>query len=386
MITRQIYFASSTQGIPIAKSVTAAEKIREKLKGIHSTSALKKIDAETVRDVLRAFCKYYTLPEEDTGIIFDENATKVLYQFLRDISLPQDLHIVTSIDIGQTLRKSLAGTQQAAGQSSLKAHFIHTFSHHGYQTDNAFIKDIATIAATYSPQLFLLPTVTSSGRILPFIKVCNIIDTLSKTDNVRPLIILDDAQGLCRLKPQAYKKPGIPTIWSYADAIITTGSKALGALSGTGILLFNRSHFPEISNKVYFHTNQTLEAIASLSEALQSLTWSTVRDKKLVNTQNFLYASLGKIPGIQIVTAEANKNFCVNSIVTFYLKEYPKQAEKLRTLLLQDSIPIILPKVIETESINYLRIALDPKCIGEPAYLADIRYLLRRIQIYLRQF
>lgn len=434
------WIASSSQAFPRRRCVAAAQLVAEAIESaIHQPDhalSIEKILAGVSYKAYASLCKFYNLNRDDTEIVFDDNATLATYQFLGMVETGRSPHLVSSVDIGHTMKLTLAGKKAEElmfsfkpaldiwGNSSIdhsmahlvgpfQAHLIDTFHGEGYQTDVDFISSIQTLLDEFKPRVFIIPTVTSSGRILPFVSVCRRIrDYALDTEGYNPVIILDDAQGCGRMPASAYTQGDIQTIWDYADAILMTGAKVMGALPGSSAMLINKSRFQTFERKI--HKNPLLyrarkygfisndhrrtnaynavakrlsnaPEIASLTQAVQDVTLSLVTGKAMERASEYARTRLGRMPGIHLV-AEDVDSVTVKSIITFYLARHPKLAKTFRDTLMRhennefsDYQPITLPKLIETEHRDYLRVALDPVRANSPDYIDSLEKIFNQI-------
>lgn len=107
---------------------------------------------------------------------------------------------------------------------------------------------------------------------------------------------------------------------------------------------------------------------------------------KLEETRDIIVNFLKKIPEVQLLEP-SHDTFCVNSIVTFYIKNNSKYAEAIREFLvncngnnMSKKAPITLPKVIKTPHHDYLRFVLDPKRVTQLKYQQVVIICITRIE------
>ncbi len=440
--SKPFWLASSTQGIPLKESVKAAYLTAQRMQELASLNKITELEQFIASITKRTFielCKYYKLNEKDTEVIFDDNATLVVYQFLSMIKLKPHPKIVTSVDIGQSLRQTLCGekpekvifgfkssvdiwnNKKTASENlkpigPFKTYLINTFSKLDYQSDRDFLKELVYLINKASPEIFLIPTVTSTGRKLPFIKACKKIKSLTKQLGYSPVIILDDAQGLYRLRYTDYwqeKRTKTSHMWDYADAILTTGSKITGALTGTGALLISKKQFKKMERRNFdssfqfrarkynfvstdrnrlkkYNVNSqdlvNIPELASFSLALQKINTSKEVNNKMRWYRKMICEYLQKIPGVIVLNHEKKSYSCVESIITFYLDKYPKKSNELRirlsepTRFFSQHLPVTLPKIISTKDIDYLRISLEPNNVINENYVKRLTTALKVIK------
>jgi hypothetical protein len=204
------------------------------------------------------------------------------------------------------------------------------------------------------------------------------------------------------------------TIWDYADAILMTGAKVMGALPGSSAMLVNKSRFQAFEREIHKNpllyrarkygfissdprrTNAYNEVaqrlsnapeIASLTQAVQDMDLSLVADKAMERASEYASSRLYRIPGVHLVAAGVDSS-TVKSIITLYLALHPKSAKASRDALLQhennessDHQPVTLPKLIETEHRDYLRVALDPARTASPDYSDSLEKVLNQISV-----
>lgn len=434
------WVASSSQAFPKRRCVAAAQLVAEAIESAvheHDLASIENILAGVSYKAYSSLCKFYNLNRDDTEILFDDNATLAMYQFLGMVETGRNPHLVSSVDIGHTMKLTLAGKKAEEllfsfkpaldiwGNSSIdhsmarpvgpfQTHLIDTFHGEGYQTDTDFIASIRTLLDEFRPKIFIIPTVTSSGRILPFVSVCKRIrDYALGTNGYNPVIILDDAQGCGRMLTGAYtREDTAQTIWDYADAILMTGAKVMGALPGSSAMLINKSRFQTFEREIHKNpllyrarkngfisndprrTNAYNEVakrlsnapeIASLTQAVQDINLSLVSDKAMKGASEYASSRLDRIPGVHLV-AKGVDSSTVDSIITFYLARHPKSAKAFRDDLLQNKnnefsgyLPITLPKLIETEHRDYLRVALDPTRVNSPGYVDSLEKIFNQL-------
>jgi hypothetical protein len=441
------WLASSSQSFPLRESVAAAHIVAETLETLIKAQRLTEVEGFISSISHRAYndlCKFYKLSPAQTEVVFDDNATLVTYQFLGMLNLSSNPHIVSSLDIGHTMKLTLAGLkpeklmynfkpavdlwrnssidhEAAKTVGPFQAHLINTFAEDGYQTDSNFLSEIKDLLEQFRPEVFIIPTVTSSGRKLPFIATCRAIrNNVKEIEGYNPIVILDDAQGGMRISRDEYTKAdGVSTIWDYADAILMTGAKAMGALPGSSAMLINKPRFLAVekvktknpllyrARKYGFISNdeerlkeynsvapRLLNApeITSLVTALQKMKLTNAVKEKVREANLYAHKRLRSIPEIAIVSASSDSSV-VESIITFYIPRHPKDAKAFRDGLLQlsnkvrpNNLPITLPKLIETEQRDYLRIALEPARVIQSGYLDLLARALDRITRYAATF
>jgi hypothetical protein len=289
-----------------------------------------------------------------------------------------------------------------------------------YLSDEEILSQTTLLVETIRPEVIVIPTVTRTGRRVNFVEVCEEVRSKASELGYSPLVILDDAQGLGRMTPSRYftrQDGSITNLWNYADAVLLTGAKVTGALMGSGAILYNKDAFEKrqlpfgvsplqyrarqyalVSDdleRVHEHNQgapgiaQTPE-IASLTMALGHLPKPDEVYHLMRQMREFVVDKLKQIPGIKVLEPEKNiKARFEDSIVAFYLEDYPTDAEvrRFRGYLAQprekgkpdwDNLPITLPAIISADRRHYLRMALDPARAVSPdeSYLLKVSYVL----------
>lgn len=440
------WFATSSQSFPLRSSVAAAFRVASELEEAINLNDVTRVEGLMKGIATRAFrqlCSYYRLKIEDSEVLFDDNATLVTYQFLSMADLGEEPHVVSSLDIGHTMKLTLTNqrseelmyafrpTLDVWGNSRidhsklttvgpLNTHLIDTFGRDGYQSDEDFLDEIKLLIHQFSPKVFIIPSATSSGRRLPFIEACRLIRKLAeKSQNYDPIIILDDAQGGGRIPIDDYKTSTMNSIWDYADAILMTAAKVMGGVPGSSAMLINKKRFIFFEKAVEYrpllhrarkysfvssdlrrtdayneHAPRFANApeIATITDAVDNAMNIEINKQYDADINNMIFDRLKQSPTISLLnTTKENKR--INSIVTFYLKRHPRCARAFRSSLAKSSsidgvlaLPVTLPKLIETSQIDYLRIALDPKRTNEPDYREALSIALDSIMGTLDTF
>jgi len=488
----ELHFATSTFAVPRQNPARAAYVVTEEL-----DRARKHSDIEETQDIISrvsrkcfdALCQNYGVDVKDTEVLFDDNASTALYQYLGHIYgkrseniLKPGNGILTFFDTGRVIPMTIMGNNPEAQKFNFKPNidafqnaklaascpalgdnlFPHLVSHlknGNCLSDQEILKNITDkmegIANEPLPRIFILPTVTRLGRRLPFVEMSIAIrehaatlNTLAEMKNLPipyeqpPIIILDDCQGLGRVREKRYltgrdesgiKESEIQTVWDYADGIMLTGAKVLGALMGSGAMLMKKSHFEkdatpfndsEIKKRArkfaFYSTDkkrveeynlhaqgviQTPE-VASLTVALEEMPnldhFNHKIDSRLKELREHVINTLKEIPHMHILEPEANGGVeFISSIISFHItKDGVDLGEELKKRLsiplserdgvgeaidpMYDMKPITIPSKVEEQQSSWLRISFDPHQVSTLSeyedYAKRLGYLLTRIQ------
>lgn len=437
-----LWLASATIAIPRTRAVEAAYTVAETMDNLVREGNITGLELLVSGVSQRAYyelCQYYNLPTNNTEALFDDNATLALYQFLGMTNARAGETAVTILDTGRVVEQTLVGQRpeefahnfrpaldvwQNAHSSNgggtigpFNVRLLNHFSDSTFKSDTQFTEEVEKLARDERPKIFIIPTATRSGRKLPFIDACRRIRNLASED-YDPIIILDDAQGLGRISQPEYTK-GVEAIWDYADAVMATGAKVAGSLSGAGVMLINKERMgsfgipldqspllyrsrryafvsPDI-DRVVSHNRLSprlanTPEIASFTAGLQEIETGPEVEKRMQNLRLEIIALLGQAPGVRILQESEDVN-CIGSIVSFYLPGREKDSFALKNILAQavgveglDSLPITLPTIITTDEVDYLRISLDPRRVMEDSYEEILHYMLKRIIENIAQF
>ena len=372
-----------------------------------------------------------------------------LYQFLGLCRLKRGDTLVGFVDMGRVMPKALSGSNpefapanfqaaidiwqnRAAARTYVEGHdarasnledlnleIIDHFGENGeYESDAKLIDKIIVLLKEKKPKIFVIPTVTRSGRRLPTQKICTEIRLNQEAVGYEPILIIDDAQGMARLQQTEYSHDPdgfeVANLLQHADAIFFTGAKALRALPGASALLYKRTLIEKINpftdsklqyrarrygfystdaNRVVVYNNtaprlvQTPE-LASLNAILPDCAENAILAReKLVSLNKKFIAELKTISGVQIVVADNVNSFSIPDIITFYFDK-PEMADRVKKMLgnpeeyAQSSDPIItLPAIFQDSTgRSYLRISLDYSRVHEEEYGERIDFLLKRLR------
>ena len=204
----------------------------------------------------------YSLNASNHEIMFEENATTALFNFLNLVPQGDKAKYLTFCDTGRpvpsamlhndpkSLLNNFAGTMRIGHyeekplvKPEVELYLVSHYANGGFRDDKELIEEITKYVSNEKPNVILIPTLTRTGRIVPFQKIGEIVRKLNQEGKTSTLCILDDAQGFGRLDKGLYKD-----IDNYADAILGTGAKVIGALSGTGFIITRKGLISESSN------------------------------------------------------------------------------------------------------------------------------------------
>lgn len=402
--------------------------------------SLEKLVADVSRTAFENLCHRYRVDTHDSEVIFDDNATMAMYQYLGMLEREPNKFAITFFDTGRVMPQALEGKnpeflpdnfhpamdvwgnrETVKGNSRdlppWKCDLIEHYTD-SYLSDQEILDQSILMVETTRPELIVIPTVTRTGRRVAFIELCEAIKSTSEQLGFSPLIILDDAQGLGRMTPSRYfsREDGSGShLWDYADAVLLTGAKVTGALMGSGAILFNKESFQkrqmpfgltqlQYRARQYAFMSDDLDRvaehnraapgiaqspeIASLSMALGHLPKPEEVYNLMRQMREFVVDRLKQIPGIKVLEPEKDiKARFEDSIVAFYLEDYPLEVRKFREYLSipremnkpqWDNYPITLPAVISADQRQYLRLALDPAraVSADESYLLKVSYVL----------
>jgi hypothetical protein len=256
-------FHSCTLGIPHrhgAKAALATALLLSEQNG--SPHEVNTLTAHIAADTFQELCETYGLSYESTEVLFDDNATTALFSFLSLLTDKTTQSILSFSDTGRLINPTLNGEypfQHAANfpaavdiwnnqrldslmktqrRISNSIHTIHTYLPHR-ATHTELLEQVHRIVATHPISLAVIPTITSSGYRVPFIEVAQILRGHSHGENA--ILLLDDCQGVGRLNLTDGKgvlDDELGFLWDYFDGVFLTGAKVLGALLGTGAILW----------------------------------------------------------------------------------------------------------------------------------------------------
>jgi hypothetical protein len=449
-------FNSATLSPPIPQAARAAYVTATLLSHFAETKNTRQMEelvANVSRTAFESLCSRYRVDTHTSEVLFDDNATMALYQWLGMLDREGDKFAMTFFDTGRVMPQALSGLnpeflpdnfhpamdvwcnrERVKGNncdlSSWECDLVEHYTDR-YLSDEEILAQTILLLETTRPEVVVIPTVTRTGRRVNFVEVCEEVKSKASELGYSPLIVLDDAQGLGRMTPSRYftRQDGSMTnLWNYADAVLLTGAKVTGALMGSGAILYNKESFEKrqlpfgvsplqyrarqyalISDdleRVYEH-NQAAPGIAQTPE-ISSLTMAMGHLPKpdevyhlMRQMREFVVDKLKQIPGVKVLEPEKNtKARFEDSIVAFYLEDYPSDAEvrRFRGYLAQpremgkpdwDNLPITLPAIISADRRHYLRLALDPARAVSPdeSYLLKVSYVLDTMRdVMIREF
>ena len=447
------FFASSTLNVPDRKATLAALATAQFLAENVTAKKLEtteKLIAGTTKKSFELLCRHYALNQADTEAVFDDNATMALYQFLGLCDLKRGDSIVGFVDMGRVMPNALKGNNpefvpanfqaavdiwqnrasarayvdshddNAGNLEELNLEIIDHFGENGeYESDAKLIDIIIALLKEKKPKIFVMPTVTRSGRRLPTQKICAEIRANQENVGYMPILIIDDAQGMARLQQKEYLHDpngfAVADLLQHADAIFFTGAKALRALPGSSALLYKKSLTekldPFMDSKLRYRArrygfystdasrvadyNNAAPALAQTPE-LASLN-ATLPDcadnaiyahEKMTALNKKIIDELKTISGVQIVMADNVDSFCIPDIITFSF-DRPEMTDRIKKMLSnpedypnQTNNPIItLPAIfMDSTGRSYLRISLDCSRVHEVKYEEKIDFLLKRLR------
>jgi hypothetical protein len=405
---------------------------------------LEKLVADVSRTAFENLCRRYRVDTHDSEVLFDDNATMALFQYLGMLEREPNKFAFTFFDTGRVMPQALEGKNPEflpdnflpamdvwGNRDMVKKHFgtkppdllpwkCDLIQHYTdrYLSDEEILDQAILMVETSRPELIVIPTVTRTGRRVAFIELCEAIRGKAEELGYSPLIVLDDAQGLGRMSQSRYfqREDGSSThLWDYADAVLLTGAKVTGALMGSGAILFNKESFQkrqmpfglsplQYRSRQYAFMSDDLDRvvehnraapgiaqspeIASLSMALSELPKPEEVYNLMRQMREFVVDRLKQIPGIKVLEPERDiKARFEDSIIAFYLEDYPEEVRKFREYLSipreankphWDNYPITLPAVITADKRQYLRMALDPaRAVSkDESYLLKVSYVL----------
>ncbi len=433
-----LHFNSATLGIPSVNAARAAWVIAKRLSQLIKQGDLalteKIISAVSLR-CFQELCAYYDIAPESSECLFSDNSSLALFQFISALNLPRESVMVSFFDTGKTLPAALEGkdplgqsgnfkpmidiwsyrsspAQQVVDIGPYAVKLIHHFTSR-HKTDAELTDELLIYVRDTAVSMVVIPTISSSGRVLPFRDMCSAIRSLRKAH--APIIILDDSQGIGRLGMEQY---GTQNTLERCDGILLTGGKVLGALLGTGALILRRGLFPIVKklSKTYnsfalpryglastdtgrvtaFNLMSSEIAltpeIASLAIALQE----TPRDSTRCNTVDSLHenivTTLRRYPQVQLLVDATPTVRFEKSIIAFYFSESSHLGLALKkALMTPDSgystwgeYPVSLAAIITADGREYVRLALDPaQALLDADYSRKLNEALRRIGAFL---
>lgn len=438
-------FNSSTVGIPNQSSARAALAVAQSLQNAvreGRSDRAEELSACVAQRAFEALSRHYAIRERDSVVLFDDNGTTALFQLLGLLRLPAGSTLVTFFDTGRVMPEALRGENPVLLPFNFKPaidlwnnarhelanrpigpynlHLMHHFVDF-FRSDQAICDDLLSVTADLKPTVFVIPTVTRLGRLLPFIELSRAIREEARACGYDPFIILDDCQGLGRLDLCQYlcERGGdhCAGLWQNCDAIMGTGAKVMGALMGTGFLLASRERFfARVANvaesplsyrarRYGFLSTQEDEVraynstapgivhgaeLASLSIALQEYPNLNLMREHLEALDTQVVRELEAIPEVQVLESRTVPH--VPGIIGFHLLFGALTAEALKEALAMPrgdaspyaAFPITLPALVSEPFPPYrqfLRIALDPKRLGEGGEYADrLSYVTGRIR------
>lgn len=489
----EFHFATSTFAVPRQNPARVAYIIAEELDQARKRGDIQRtqeIISRVSRKAFEKLCENYGVQLKDTEVLFDDNASTALYQYLghlygkrSECVLKAGNGILTFFDTGRVIPMTIMGNNPESQKFNFKPAidifnngqyaesvatlgdnlFPHLVSHYNngrYISDREILKNITDkmggITNEPLPRIFIIPTVTRLGRRLPFVEMSIAIREHAKTLNDLadmkhvprpyehpPVIILDDCQGLGRIRDKRYltgrdesgiQESEIQSVWDYADGIMLTGAKVLGALMGSGAMLMKKSHFEKHmvpfedsvvqarARKFAFYSMdasrvheynlrstgvaQTPE-IASLSVALEELPnldhFNLRIDSRLKELRKHILLGLKEIPHMHILEPEVAEDVqFISSIISFHIttNEGVDLGEQLKQNLSiphsmrsgvggaihpeYDEKPIIIPSKVEEQQSALLRLSFDPHKVstldGYKDYAHKLQYLLARME------
>jgi hypothetical protein len=278
----QHHFASSTIGLPGitgAKTALGVCLVINQLYAEKKYTAIEQIIKKIVWKSFRSICDYYHAAADKTEILFDDNATMALFQWLSFLPLKNKDHLLTFFDTGRVLPDALKGINPEFFPANFRAvldafgnrtkssklakeqhnigefnlllieHYLNEEHYSDSEITEAGLKKIAT----WQPKVILIPTITRLGRKIKFLELSERIkEYVKQIPGYDPWIVLDDAQGLMRMKSTEYLPPNCSAethSWEFYDAILYTPAKVVGGLMGSAGILFNKQKFELTQNQ-----------------------------------------------------------------------------------------------------------------------------------------
>lgn len=488
----EFHFATSTFAVPRQNPARVAYIIAEELDQARKHGNIERaqeIISRVSRKAFEKLCENYGVDLKDTEVLFDDNASTALYQYLgqiygkrKECILNPGNGILTFFDTGRVIPITIMGNNPESQKFNFKPAidvfnnaqyaesvtelgdnlFPHLLSHYNngrYISDQEILKNITDkmegISNEPIPRIFIIPTVTRLGRRLPFVEMSIAIrehaETLNELATKKslprpyekpPVIILDDCQGLGRVREKRYltgrdesgiKESDVQSVWDYADGIMLTGAKVLGALMGSGAVLMKKEHFKQYATpfedavaqprarKFAFYSSDERRVhaynfyapgvaqapeIASLSMALEELPnldhFHLKIDSRLKALRHDILTGLSEIPHMHILEPEQPKDMTfISSIISFHItKDGVDLGEKIKQHLSvphalregvgaplhpeYDQKPITIPSKVEDQQLSLLRLSLDPHKVstveGYKEYALKVQYVLARMK------
>lgn len=387
--------------------------------------------------------QYYSVPTSSCEVQFDDNASMALFQTLGMLKLPPHTFSLTFFDTGRVIPDVLSGTNpeympfnflpaidiwenrqhvkaQHRDLQSIEYGLIEHYTDR-YLSDQELESDFREQLEVTRPSVILIPTVTRLGRRVPFTDLCQIAQEYIDTE-YNPIVLLDDCQGLGRMRKDHYlgsSSRQFKSIWDYCDGVIGTGAKVAGALMGSGYVLLNKERFQQRqlpfnqsllnyrarqlafmsddSNRVFEHCVNAQRFVqspelASFACVLPELDRNTSDYENIRELRKLIVAGLRVMGGVTVLDSLVEKTCRFeDSIISFYLTGQAQDgaALKRKLALPRDGIdprldqnPITLPALITADDKEFLRIALDPAKAAQDfqSYKASIEYVLKCIR------
>ncbi len=272
-------------------------------------------------------------------------------------------------------------------------HLIEHYKDNVYRSDEDILTEILELIGSSKPKVVVIPTITRLGRRLAFVDIAQRVRAKGKEIDYDPLIILDDAQGLARQKQERYllnQTDGstVGSIWDYADGILLTGAKVVGALMGSGVLLLRKGrvegklmafeestlvyrarklgYFSEDVSKMVDYNRSAcgvvqVPELASLIPALADVKIDDELAEKLRGLRVKIVDVLRECEGLEVLQQVNGTARFVNSIVAFMLNSDGRGGRQLKDALAALDPPVTLPAIVDADGRDYMRIAVDPR-------------------------
>lgn len=259
-------FHSCTLGIPCREGARAALATALLLSRYNSThEQAHELTARITAETFSELCDTYNLTRDTTEAIFDDNATTALFTLLALLSQDTPHSILSFCDTGRLIHPVLEGTPPFGCKANFEAavdiwenkkvdslikpqghftgriHRIHTYLPQR-ATHEQLLEQVRCQLEAHTISLAIIPTITSSGYRVPFSDVARILRSHPNGENA--ILILDDCQGIGRLNLTTGKsilEEDGDLLWKHFDGVFLTGGKVLGALLGSGAILWQRA-------------------------------------------------------------------------------------------------------------------------------------------------
>jgi hypothetical protein len=256
-------FHSCTLGIPYrpgARAALATALLLSEQSG--SPHEAHELTAHIAAETFQELCEIYGLSYESAEVFFDDNATTALFSLLALLTDKTAQSILSFSDTGRLINPTLKGAHpfqhaanfpaavdiwdnkrldtliRASQHIANSIHTIHTYLPHR-ATHEQLLEQVHRAVTKQPISLAVIPTITSSGYRVPFIEVAQILRGHSHGE--KTILLLDDCQGVGRLNlidGKGVVDDERDLLWNYYDGVFLTGAKVLGALLGTGAILW----------------------------------------------------------------------------------------------------------------------------------------------------